>query len=1824
METIIQRLVANPHDEEALAYAHRAGQQDPRSYAILLEKVGSATADPAYAAHWLSEAANVWSTTLGDAHHAARTLMIAIDKDPTQRTAADRLAQLYRDKGDQKALIALLERLVKALTPLMYERPEVRTQLMSLHEELGKLWSEPPLARADRAVENWRRLAELDPQNAYAIYAARELLKSQQQFAEAVPYFAMEQAIVADPERKVALYRDEADIRRRAGDRSGAAQVMRSARALRPDDVGMTQELGVLLLERIDAGEPVPPAERDEAAQLFVSLAEMYDGEYGLSYATSALKGVPGHDRAMQLADHYAKQLNRTAELAPVYAAYLQANPGGFMAAEARTRAAALPPPPALSSPGLSSPGPSSPGLSSPAFSSPGSSLGSGAMSANTGPLPAGAAAFAPSAAPSGPGHMAELAGASKPSSSVPGGDFSQLLAEAQEESQKGRKPQALVKYREVLKVDPANSEALSWVEEHLRQKRMYADLRDVLLAASRVPSISIDTRKAQLRDVAGICESQLRDIDTAIQAWKQICQIDRGDDQARDQLRRLLERGARWEDLATVLEQEAMGTPDVEQKIALEKKLAALHEQKRKDPVAAAETWARIANLSPEDESAIQTAVKLYEKGERFDLAAQVIADTVSGLSDTITRGPLFQKLGDLRMRLDDPGGAGDAYAEAAEALNQAKLWELAEKAYLAASRLPDAANALEHRAQLTDGKPRAALFAQAADLLLKSGDMDGSISRLEQAAEIEPANDTYAQALEEQYRRADRMTDLVSYLLARADKLGDKGRRVAARRSAAEVQRTLGDREGARESLLLLLSDGDDAEALAQLVEDAAERGDHQGCVELLRRLGAITKNHGDKLALALREASILAEGIGDVEGAIERYESIYKTLDPKSRTALRAIADLEERRKNPQGTADALEREIQLAESDDRVEIAQRLAALYEGELRNPQAAIKALEIVHAAEPEDFDAIARLQRLSEQIEDWPKVASLMATLIEVEGDEEEASNMTRRLASILHEKLNKGDEALACLERLADPGDEPCREAYVELGDRLGWKGIVATKLVAWNESAAVPARLEALRGAFDRFVEIGRGMDAARVAMDLARSRAADSTVAARLEEIAVKLKDLDALSVAHDILAKDISGGPARAAELVRQAEVQVSAGVDPLEAMAHGETGLSSVPPAEVEALLARLAGLTQAPGHIIDLYERQISRCRVPADRLTALARAAQVAAERGAHDRARGFFELALSGGVQEETIAALERAASVGNDRSTSALRTMLAEALAAGGQGSRDGGRTRAALLRRAANIAFHDLNDIERAFNWLGDALITHVDDASLDALEELGRTVGDMGRVAATLSRALEEVFDGPLVRKLLHRRARLRRDVLVDRKGAAVDLKKLHDLSPADQDVMNDLSSLLMELGDHRGMIQLYEDQILRGRDQGLRAELARKVARLWEEDIGDARESADAWRRVLRMKSGDAEATAGLERAKTGKLNRTPGGASSSPISAAPLTAQSASASVPPIMQSAAPPPVAASSEPPPASASGTALEDMELTMDRAPTSMDAVGGPGSEPVATQGYAAPLMATAAAGEAVVQRPAIAAAEDDPLLRSNQPISSDTEQGYGPPSYEEEASEAQPSAEPQPEYQPAQAWQAAQPGYTPVQPPAFVAQPPAYVEQQAGYGQQYAQPEGYEGYQQQYGQYAQPVPGTVPEQAAYAPQQATDYGYTQQGYGQQQGYEQQHYGQQGYEQQGYGQQGYGQAPAYPQYTPDPAQPAAYPYPAAQYQQPQQPTPASTPAAYPYAQYGHGQQPAYPQQDPGAVAPQAPDTEEILDDAELIEDETGPHYRTDG
>lgn len=1489
IDALVQRLVANPHDEEALAYAHQAGGSDPKSYALLLERVGAETRDPAYASHWLSEAANVWSTTLGDAHRAARVLMQAIDRDPTQRTASDRLAQLYRDKGDVKALVALLERRAKALAPLAPQSADIRAELAAMHEELGRLWSES-LQQPKKAVENFRRSIDLEPGSAFAIYGAREIYKSLGQWDDAIQMYEAELAIERDPQRQLALLRDEAATRRAAGDLPGATRALARARQIDDQDAGLQQEFGSLIVERLTSGEDVPAQERTIGAELLVSLAEAYDGEHGLAYSAGALDVQPGHDRALQLYAYYARELQREDDVSSRYLAYVEANPNGTMAAEARWLLAAsyeaaqqidnaiqvLEPLRGLGDAQatekvkelyaqIGQPMPTVPPPMPQPVVRP----------------PAGAAARADAGAQ--PSVAAIGVGAAR-RPALPADKLQGVLDAAQMLANKGKRADAYTKYREVLEADPAHPEALSWTEDYLRTKRDYASLRDVLLAATRAPGESVEARKERLREVAGLCEGNLRDVDGAINAWKQLLAIDRVDDGARQSLTRLLEKTQRWDDLANLLEQEATAEGDIEKKIALEKKLATLQEQKRRDFAAAAEAWGRIANLTPEDDRAVATASKMFEKAGVMDRAAQVIAENATSITDPLARGALLERLGELREQINDPGAAGEAYADAADAQRSAKLWEAAERCFVAAERWDRAAQAAVQRAHMAnDAKQQAQHFARAADYYGRVADDDGVLQNLQRAADLDPTNDEYVRLLSDRYTSAQKWTELVELLVRRGDRLTDRAQRVAMRRQAANLYATqLGDKEAARETWLKVLEDGDDKEALERLIDDAVEREDHTEATTLLRRLGNTAVDRAERARIALREAELLAEGVGDVDTAIATYERILADLDPTCRPALQAIADLQEARDTPAAAADALERELKLvADTTERGQIAGRLARLYE-QLDDAKSAIRALEIVRKADLEDFDALTRLCELCEKTEQWDKVAELLAQRIEVEADETEVSALTKKLAGILADKLDRGDEALAALTELADMGDASIRAAYVDLGDRLGWRGIVATKLVEWWFEARQSAeRTTNLRGAFERFAEVGREQDAVRVACEIVRSKGADHELAELLEQLAVKTNDLDALAISHDLLARDLSGVD-RARELVRQAEARVKAGAPKLEALQHGEAGLTSVPPGEVEELLTRLAAIAEKPTDVVDLYERQISRCKAPADRVRAFARAAQVAASKGQHDRARGFFELALSGTPTDDTLAILEQAARDGDTQSGGErLRRSLCASMAAGGQGARDGGKTRGALMRRAASMAHRDLDDLEQAFTWLGDALIAHVDPLTLDALEGLAREVGDPRRAEATLTRALGEVFDGPLVRQLLARRAKLRREQLDDKTGAAADLKKLHDLSPNDQAVMEELSALLTELGDYRGMVQLYEDQILRGKDMNARAELARKVARMWEEQLADPREAADAWRRVLRMKQGDPEATAGLERAKSNMLKKPEPGA-------------------------------------------------------------------------------------------------------------------------------------------------------------------------------------------------------------------------------------------------------------------------------------------------------------------------------------------------------
>jgi tetratricopeptide (TPR) repeat protein len=505
--------------------------------------------------------------------------MHAIERDPTHPLASARLADLYRERGDNRALVALLDHRARAYVSLLPQHPQYRDELARMHEELGELWADK-LGNTKRALENFRRAIEVDSSSRLAIYRARELYKAIGQVAEALPLYEAELSIETDLPRKVSLLRDESAVRHDMGDLAGSIRSLEHARDIDPDDDTLKQEYASLVLEAIDAGVPIEDRARLCAITLLVDLAETYPGEHGLAYAGGALTLEPGNDRALQLLVHYADAAGVTEDVAERSRAYLDANPDGVLAGTARSKAERV----------------------------------------------------APNASSR---HRIE-----PPTDQQA---LQKDLREASELARDGQRDEALARYLLILEFDAAHPEALVWVEGELRSRRDHARLRDVIAQAVRAMQgpETLERRKESLRELSSVCELSLRDVDGAVAALKQLLALDRRDLAARANLVRMLERANRFDDLAILYEQEAMAEAEPAKKIELERLVVEVHRDKRRDPVGAADALERIACIAPDQLAHSSDAIAALLDAGAWDraLALATSAAALATSADDLAR---------------------------------------------------------------------------------------------------------------------------------------------------------------------------------------------------------------------------------------------------------------------------------------------------------------------------------------------------------------------------------------------------------------------------------------------------------------------------------------------------------------------------------------------------------------------------------------------------------------------------------------------------------------------------------------------------------------------------------------------------------------------------------------------------------------------------------------------------------------------------------------------------------------------------------------------------------------------------------------------------------------------------------------------------------------------------------------------------------------------------------------------------------------------------------------------------------------------------------
>ncbi len=1321
---LARRLIDNPQDAEALAAARRLGLRDAGTYALLLEKVGHGSTDRRTASHWFTEAAAVWSTTLGDTRRTESVLRESLRADPWNERAAEWLARMLEVTADPDGLLATLEGRAAACANRTDEVEDGVRRAADIFLYLGHRLNSGPFARADRALGAYERAIALDPANREAIRAARGLYAVAGRWPEVAASFEKERALLHKRADKLQSYREEATLLRSLGDSNGAIRALRYALSMHPNDLVLAEELANAILGRLKAGEAVTRTERLEAAQLFVSLAETYDGEMALAHVLNALRANPGNDVAIDLAFKLAIALGHQAMLSPFAVAYLGENPKGKHAVRVRLDLAGMHETAGRIDDAIKVLAPIERDNMDAAAKITSLMQRTGRVDDVVARMDAHAASLPPMARQ---GILLEAA---------------RLL------DKNDRTEAAIAHYEQLLAIHPAHPEALDKVASHLRARKERGPLRDLLILAAGHASTQPGTRRSMLREAAEL-SLELDDHAKARDILAQLYEENRSDAAVRALYKQVLAKLERWDDVIKILDRQIGAARSAEDVVAVLREHASVHENGRSDRVQAAHSWARIAKLAPEDDEALERAVALYETADCLDEAISLLSAATVRLPEA-SRPPALARMAALAEKRGMHQDAAEAVAARAALTNDPRDWHEAERLFTVAGGWLQAADALDHQ-QEADQPPaqQAATHARKAEYLAKAGETARAIEELERACELDPTADAYWVELEWHCESSENQRRFVAFALGRAERLDDKDCRVSVRRRAARTLRdVLHDAQGALAVQRKVLEDLDDTEALTDLAEDAERRGAHQEACDLLLRLEAALSRPSDQLRLLLRVARIRFDQLGDAQGALALLERALLEVDGASAEALEESVRIRSSQQDWPGVAMVLERaEARSSVPEEKLALELRLADVCEHELSDPARAIEHLRAARGIDVGNRDTQQRLARLHESCGQWKELSEVLASLMAGETDREQLVAQALRRASVLDEKLNLSDDALAVLSDLADAGDAQCRAAYVEVADRAGAQRRSAEKLEEWAASAGDDAgQTGFLRGAFDRYLAYGLLKQASQIAARLAATGLFDADAASRLERAALEARDIEVAQAAQGYLMSGREGAD-RVQEALRQAEALVAAGADRSQVVLAAEAELSALPPVEMAQLIPRLAELCASAEDRLALYERHVARSGGRSERMAAIAAAASVAARSDLMQRCQRLFAMAVSSATQDEDFLPMEQQ-TVDADRELGgqAVRKAWAHALAEGASNTRMAADRRAELLRRAGRIAYRELGDPAQAFDWFNEATFVRLEATFDTALAQQGDQLRDLTEVLRLVGKRLDDI----------------------------------------------------------------------------------------------------------------------------------------------------------------------------------------------------------------------------------------------------------------------------------------------------------------------------------------------------------------------------------------------------------------------------------------------------------------------------------------------
>lgn len=575
-------------------------------------------------------------------------------------------------------------------------------------------------------------------------------------------------------------------------------------------------------------------------------------------------------------------------------------------------------------------------------------------------------------------------------------GDAVALLAGSVIWRRSGQPQLAEPYFRRVRRTEPGHAEVLGFYRELFAGEAGATQLMQVLVQARRA-SKDAEARLQLAEEMARLAEQRLGSSDRAIEVWRSVLREDGYDRRAAEALERLYRDGNKWTALVDLLKDELDrigGGPEAnEARIAKLLEIAELYRDRLKLDTMALATLQRILDIDPRHEPSLQALADTYAAAGRFN-----------------------DLLGVYSRRIDAAREAGDGERQRGLLLKVAEIW---------LEKLGNPQRALEPLSQVLALEPR---DRGARELLARIHEQ-----RRDWRALI-------ALRREELRERSGQEALSLRIELAKLaeERLGDRREAIAAWN---EVLRHHGDEATALDALARLYERESRWASAAEILHRKLAHVDREMATRILAHIGHLYSDRLQSREDATRvwqELLRLSPGhdkatrrLRDAYVAAERWDELTALYESQGRLAdvvevLHSAAD-------------------RVGDTEDRVALYRRVAALCQTRLGQPERALKALERTLAIQPDNLAVARELLPIYREQKNWARLMSTYQVLYRAAQDDDARLRLIADMKQVAEASLNSPTLTLqwAAEAYRIRPTDEALRQALELAAERAdGW--------------------------------------------------------------------------------------------------------------------------------------------------------------------------------------------------------------------------------------------------------------------------------------------------------------------------------------------------------------------------------------------------------------------------------------------------------------------------------------------------------------------------------------------------------------------------------------------------------------------------------------------------------------------------------------------------------------------------------------------------------------------------------------------------------------